>query len=280
MPDPAAPAPPPPSPGTQEFRDLPAEQRHAQMRGPENPRARGHSPARDYREEVAARTAAPNDPPADPAAPAAPLDTTKYKFGDLELTTDEIKTLAADKAMRDLRAATLPQTPDGYELKLSEGVKLPGGQDVQFRFDEKDAGIAAVRNLAHAKGWSRADLSDVLSVYASHVAGQEAAMAEISRAEISKVGANAAQRVDAASRWVRSVMGEADSKPILASMVTDAQLRFIETVMTKISGQGTMPFSQQHRVAPDSAAIPGYDKMSFEQRRFAQDQQAARGNMR
>jgi hypothetical protein len=48
--------------------------------------------------------------------------------------------------------------------------------------------------------------------------------------------------------------------------------------MNKISSQGAASFSQSHRVPPeDSSKIPGYDKMSFEQRRQAQDRNAARG---
>jgi hypothetical protein len=45
--------------------------------------------------------------------------------------------------------------------------------------------------------------------------------------------------------------------------------------MQKFQSQGAASFSQAHRVAPDSNEIPGYDKMSFEQRRYAQDRLAA-----
>jgi hypothetical protein len=71
-------------------------------------------------------------------------------------------------------------------------------------------------------------------------------------------------------------MGEADAKPIRATIVTDAHLRFYEKMMQKISSQGTASFSQQHRAAPETNGIPGFDKMSFEQRREAQDRNAAR----
>jgi hypothetical protein len=47
--------------------------------------------------------------------------------------------------------------------------------------------------------------------------------------------------------------------------------------MQKISSQGTASFSQSHRVPPeDSSKIPGFDNMSFEQRRQAQDNLAVR----
>jgi hypothetical protein len=60
-------------------------------------------------------------------------------------------------------------------------------------------------------------------------------------------------------------------------MVTASHLKFIEAVMQKLESQGVGSFSQSHRVAPDAdSRIPGYENMSFEQRRFAQDQAAAR----
>jgi hypothetical protein len=72
-------------------------------------------------------------------------------------------------------------------------------------------------------------------------------------------------------------MGTADAVPIKATLVTDSHLRFMEAVMNKISSQGSASFSQSHRVPADTNnGIPGYERMSFEQRRFAQDQQAAR----
>jgi hypothetical protein len=55
-----------------------------------------------------------------------------------------------------------------------------------------------------------------------------------------------------------------------------AHVRMFEKIMTKLTSQGAAGFSQQHRVAPDDNKIPGYENMSFEQRRFAQDQAASR----
>ena len=98
--------------------------------------------------------------------------------------------------------------------------------------------------------------------------------------EVAKAGVNAPQRVDAVGKWITGEMGEADAAPIKATIVTDAHLRFYERLMQKVSSQGAASFSQSHRTAPESSPIPGYDKMSFEQRRQAQDQNAARRNSR
>ena len=69
----------------------------------------------------------------------------------------------------------------------------------------------------------------------------------------------------------RSVSLPVDCRPIRTTIVTDAHLRFYEKLVKKISSQGTASFTQSHRTPPNTG-IPGYDKMSFEQRWLAQDQ--------
>jgi hypothetical protein len=253
-----------------------AEQRHEQLRGPPNPRARGHSPAVEQRQAAAARAAGeqPQDPGAvDPAAAAA-ASTEKLKVGKYEVSEAELASMMDRQAQDDLRKATIPPTPDAYELKISPDAKLPG--NVEFKFDGNDPGLIAAKNWAHARGLDQSAFSEMLTLYASHVAGQNAVLAARSAQEVAKAGVNAPQRVDAVGKWITGEMGEADAAPIRATIVTDAHLRFYEKLMNKVSSQGTAGFSQSHRAAPDTNPIPGFDKMSFEQRRFAQDQNAAR----
>ena len=63
---------------------------------------------------------------------------------------------------------------------------------------------------------------------------------------------------------------------ILALLWQSASLGyFVRGVLLISLHQGVGRFSQSHRVAPDAdSKIPGYENMSFEQRRFAQDQKA------
>jgi hypothetical protein len=260
-------------PGSKEWSELTQAQRHEQLRGPPNPRAQGHSPHRDQREAAAARAAGEPAPSA-PSVDAPALNAEKVKIGRYEISEADLGTMMDRQAQDDLRKATIPATPDAYKLEISPDAKLPG--DAQFQFDGNDPGLIAAKNWAHGKGLDQSAFSEMLTLYASHVAQQESALAEVSRAEIAKSGPNAPQRMDAVTRWITAEVGEADAKPIRATIVTDAHLRFYEKLMNKISSQGTASFSQQHRVAPDTGGIPGYENMSFEQRRFAQDQQAAR----
>jgi hypothetical protein len=130
--------------------------------------------------------------------------------------------------------------------------------------------------LKGSRGLDQSAFSEMLTLYAGHVAGQNAALAARSAQEVAKAGVNAPQRVDAVGKWITGEMGEADAAPIRATIVTDAHLRFYEKLMQKIGSQGTASFSQSHRAAPDTNPIPGYENMTFEQRRLAQDQYAAR----
>ena len=269
------------TPGTPEWAALTTEQRHAALRGPENPRSRGHSPARDQREAVAARPPGQEAPAADPSEDpqAAPADGTKIKVGKFEVSEGELAGMLDRQAQDDLRAATVPPTPDAYKLEISPNAKLPG--NVEFRFDGNDPGLIAAKAWAHSKGLDQSAFSEMLTLYASHVTQQEAALATRSREEIAKAGVNAGQRVDAISKWIRGEVGDADARPIIATLITDSHLRFYEKLHQRITSQGVASFSQSHRVPPeDSSKIPGFDNMSFEQRRQAQDNYAARRNGR
>jgi hypothetical protein len=271
---PAAAAPVKVAPGSKAWAEMTTEQRQAQLRGPENPRAKGHSPARDIYEAAArARAEAPAANASD-QQPPAPEAGPKIKVGKFEVSEGELATMMDRQAQDDLRKATVPPTPDAYKLEISPDAKLPG--DVKFQFDGNDPGLIAAKNWAHSRGLDQSAFSEMLTLYASHVAQQESFLAERSRAEIAKAGVNAPQRMDAVTRWITAEVGEADAKPIRATIVTDAHLRFYEKLMNKISSQGGASFSQSHRVPPDTGGIPGFENMSFAQQRLAQDQLRAR----
>jgi hypothetical protein len=59
---------------------------------------------------------------------------------------------------------------------------------------------------------------------------------------------------------------------MIATPAIAAQVNAFEKLQAKMSNQGGAGFSQQHRAQQDDTKIPGFENMSFEQRRFAQDQ--------
>jgi hypothetical protein len=234
--------------------------------------AQTYEQRRHAQDQAAAGDAPP--PPADQQQPPPVAPGEKVKIGKYEVSEAELGTMMDRQAQEDLRKATLPPSPDDYKLELSPGAKLPG--EVEYKFNAGDPSLAALKNWAHAKGFDQSTLSEMLTIYATHEATQNAALAARSREEVAKAGVNAPARVDAVNRFVIAEMGADDAKSINALIVTDAMLRYHERIMTKLSNQGAASFSQSHRVAPETGGIPGYEGMSFEQRRLAQDQNAAR----
>jgi hypothetical protein len=233
-----------------------------------------HEPTYEQK-RLAQDQARPGDKPANEApAPPAEGEPAKFKVGKYEVDEAALGAMMERQALDDLRKATIPLNADAYKAELPADLKLPG--NLNYKLDPTNPSLAAARNWAHAKGLTQDEFSQVLGIYASHEASQEFALAERSRAEIAKAGVNAPQRVDAVNKWLTATFGEADSAPLKATNVTDAHLRAWETVITKLTNQGGASFSQSHRVPPDTGGIPGFDKMSFEQQRYAQDQLAAR----
>jgi hypothetical protein len=238
-----------------------------------------HAPTYEQRRQAQDQAAAKADPkPASETAPdpqpQAPAPGEKVKIGKYEVSEAELGAMMDRQAQDDLRKATLPQKPEDYKLELPPDLKLPGG--VEYKFDQNDPSLVAAKNWGHKHGLTQDAVSEILGIYATHEAQQNAILAERSRAEIAKVGVNAPQRLDAVGRFITAEMGEADAKQIRALIVTDSMLRYHERMIQKISSQGAASFSQSHRAAPESSPIPGYEGMSFEQRRLAQDQNAAR----
>jgi len=177
--------------------------------------------------------------------------------------------MATWKAAEDVRKGALPQTPDAYKVELPADFKAPPGVD--FKLDAANPAFGQLRSVAHKHGLTQDAVNELIGVYASDKLGSDAQIATARTAEIAKLGAAGPQRVDAINRFM-----DASGLGVLKSGVfTAAQVEAWESHITKLTTQGGASFSQQHRTAPDTTAIPGYDKMSFEQRRLAQDQLAA-----
>lgn len=189
------------------------------------------------------------------------------KIDDLTKRFNELSTKDAADAVRK---NSLPQTADAYKIELPADFKAPAGVD--FKFDDKAPELAQARAMAHAKGWTQQDFSEALGIFAAAKISEQATIDSARKAEVAKLGATGPARVDSVTQWM-----DAQGLGVLKStMVTAAQVQAWEAHITKLTSQGSASFSQSHRVAPDQAKIPGYENMSFEQRRHAQDQLAAR----
>jgi hypothetical protein len=173
--------------------------------------------------------------------------------------------LKAFKAADDVRRGSLPPSADAYKIELPADFTPPAG--VEFKFDENAPELAQAKALAHAKGWTQADFTDALGIFAAAKVGEQAQVATARAAEIAKLGTTAPARVDAVSNWL-----DAKGYGALKSMLVTAEhVQTFEKMINSTTSQGVATFSQKHRVEPPANEIAGWDKMSFEQRRAAQD---------
>lgn len=186
---------------------------------------------------------------------------------------DELKTF---KAAEDVRKGSLPQKADDYKLELPADFKLPAGVD--FKLDTTNPALGQLRAVAHKHGLTQEAVNELIGVYAGNEVGSQAAITTARNAEIAKLGTSAPARVDNVVNWLSGMDSSADkgdAKALAGMLVTARHVEAFERIINRLTTQGAASFSQQHRVAPDDSKIAGFENMSFEQKRLAQDQRAA-----
>jgi hypothetical protein len=221
---------------------------------------------------------APSAPPARPAYVAEThWDATAGKIKDEAKFAEEINANAAAVAAERSRKLTLPQTPDAYKDDLPATFTPPAG--LEFKVDTADPLIAQYRTLAHKAGLDQATYSEGLGLIAALRVGEATQMKAAYDGEVAKLGAAGPARIDAAVQWLNA-MGGAEAQALTSVMKVApvaSTVVAIENLMKKFTSQGITPMNNAHRAdAAPAGKIAGYEKMSFEQRRLAQDQQRAR----
>jgi hypothetical protein len=234
----------------------------------ENPNTRGHSPARDTREAAAAR-----QPGAEQLSDQQQQQQTpgsdEVTIGDVKISPDKFKAIMQRQGEIDARELTLPKDPNGYELKLPADFKPPEG--VKYEFNKDDPTLARARQLALNRKLDQATFSDFLSCYAAERIAEATKINTARNAEIAKLGTMAPQRIDAVKTWAHGTLGSELGGAIEQMLVTSKHVEAFESIINKFSRQGGTPFSQGHREGePPTGKIPGYENMSFEQKRAAQ----------
>jgi hypothetical protein len=178
--------------------------------------------------------------------------------------------MATRIAADDVRKGSLPQTAEAYKVELPADFKPPAG--VEFKLDTSNPALGQLKAVAHKHGLTQDAVNELIGVYAGAEVGTEARIKTAATAEVTKLGPSGPARVDAVTRF----MDGSGLGVLKSTLVTAAQVEAWESHITKLTNQGGASFSQAHRAAPETNAIPNYDKMTFAQRRQAQDELAAR----
>jgi hypothetical protein len=176
-----------------------------------------------------------------------------------------------ERAEAASRKATLPSSPDAYEIKLPDDFQAPEG--VRFEFDPRDPALKAARELAFQNGVSSDVFQKMLGVYASTKMGEAIQQAQLRDVNMRQLGVAGPQRVEAVSQWL-AARGGADGKTMAAfirQFPSSAIVKTMENLMRAFSSQGGADFSQSHReTGANEGKVPGYENMNFVQRRIAQ----------
>lgn len=180
---------------------------------------------------------------------------------EFEKTVNERNEYAALKAVEDSKALTLPQTPEAYAHELPADFKLPEGIDVKI--DANDPAMAAAKAWAHANKVPQAEFSKLLALNAGILAAKEQKVAALSSAHLEGLGAAKEARIDAVTRWLTNSYGE-KAKPIIATLATKDHVEVFESIMQKVTSQGSAGFSQNGRVVETGkVSDESWSKMSY-----------------
>jgi len=191
------------------------------------------------------------------------------------VTPEELSDLSVRAAADATRRATITD-PSKYEATLGPDFVAPPG--LEYRLDQNDPLLGRYREVAYNMGLDQAQFSEGLKMVASMRVAEAQAFSQARAAEVTKLGPNAQARVDAAVQFLKAVGGSKASglvdvlriAPVAATIVAIEQ-------MQQTFRQGVGSYSQAHRATPpDDGKIVGYDKMSYGERRLAQEQQRGR----
>jgi hypothetical protein len=248
---------------------------------PENPRSRGHSPALDARRPQQQPTGAPGEQQRG-SDQGQGHDQGQQGSGAIEIdgvswTHDQVRQAIAGRVEQDPRKAALPQSANDYQITLPPNFKAPEG--VKFEFDQNSADLRRFREVAHARGLDQDTFSEALGVFASTKIAEQQNLATARGTELAKLGSAAQGRIDAIDTWLKACVGQKGA--LMAAQLRNfpvaGMVEMFEGLMRRDSGQGGADYSQsgRHQEEP-SGKIPGYENMSFAQKRASQDALNAR----
>lgn len=166
--------------------------------------------------------------------------------------------VSAFKTQHDQRIAALPKDPKDYkiELKLPDGVKVPDG--AEFKIDDKDPRLPAVRAFAHKHQLSQDTVNELISLHAQmEIEAYAAGEAEL-QAEMKKLGSNGPARTQAAETFLKANLGKDEYealRPVIGNAVAFAAVEKLiaratsQSVPANLNG-GTPPNPPQAKKRP------------------------------
>jgi hypothetical protein len=194
--------------------------------------------------------------------------------GDLSLSADDIKSILAEKAARDSRAANTPKYAASYTLDLPRDFELPPGAS-EWKWDLENptsaAQLGALKEWAFAHQLDQPALSKLLGIYAGHKIAEQQRFDAAKKAEVDKLGSAAPTRIDAVNTWLHAMVGSDLAHELRRTMVTAGQVKAYEQLMRSFVSQGVSgnPGAARDGAGsrgPERASQAEYDAMSYSEK--------------
>lgn len=191
----------------------------------------------------------------------------------------ELPQLRAFKATEDSRRLTLPQKAEDFAFELPADFKPPQG--VEFKLNPDDQRVAEARAFALKAGLDKDQFKQLVGIYAAGEVKRQMDLQAFETAEVGKLGVNGTARKTAVDQWLSSRVSPQLAEFASKTMKCAAHVELFEKLMADFRSQGSGTFTQNGReLPPANGKIQGYEGMTFEQRRQAQDQRVRAANGR
>lgn len=159
------------------------------------------------------------------------------------------------KAQAEERLADLPADPAGYELKLSDAVKVPDGFNVDI--DPADPFFSDVTKELHGLGVGKAGVQKLVDAYARAQIAEQTQAVEAFSAEKAKLGDRADARIGAVQTWLSANLKDSAAKALIGSLFTAEHVQAIETIISLRKDPVPGPGGQQS--SSDLSGLRGAD---------------------
>jgi hypothetical protein len=200
--------------------------------------------------------------------PAAAVDGGKLKVGEYELSAEDVRGLLERKSVEDSRRASMPATAGGYEVALPSDFQIPAG--LEWAWDETPVGQATmgqVKAWCFENGFDQHQFSKMISFFAGHQLREQQEFNKARSAEITKLGSNAAGRVDAVGTWLDAMVGSKSAAALRKSLLLSEQVVAYEKLMRAFVSQGVSGNIGAGRdgggAGPERVSQADYDRMSY-----------------
>jgi hypothetical protein len=206
----------------------------------------------------------------------------KVRVGSYDVSEQEIRDLLAGKAERDLARAEVPANPTDYKIEIPAAANLPEGTAVALRNDPESAAmIDAAQQWSHKYGLPQSAFNELVAIQAQGVVAGQQRYNELKAVNLAELGSTGPQRIDGLVTWIRSQVGDADAKPIIATLATAAHVRFFEKLQHRIASQGVSSFNGSGRVEePRGVDEATWNTMSYSEKKSYAERASSPGNRR